>query len=308
MAVINSGSFAKALWPGVNAWYGKTYNEYSPEWPDLFEKHSSSKAFEEDVGVSGFGLAIVKPEGSAISYDTERQAYISRYQHVTYGLGFVITREAMEDDQYDVVGSRKAQGLAMSIRQTKDVIGANVYNRAFNTSFLGGDGSTLVASAGGGGSASHALFGGGTATNGPSTALDLSEAALEQAHIDIAGFTNERGLLIAAKPTTLIIPRQLIFEAKRIVAPTGRPGTDTNDVNAMKALGMVPKTVVNHFLTDPDAWFLRTNVPHGMKYFERRGDSFGTDNDFDTENAKFKATFRCSFGWSDWRGIYGSPG
>ncbi len=307
MSVINSGSFAKALWPGINAWYGKAYSEYAVEWTKLFDQHKSNRAFEEDVGVSSFGLAVVKPEGAPITYDSERQAFITRYSHVTYALGFVITREIMEDDQYDVVGQRKAQGLAFSMRQTKEIVAANVYNRAFNTAFLGGDGSTLIASAAGG-SASHPLFAGGTATNGLATAADLSEAALEQAHIDIAGYTNDRGLLIAVRPKTLIIPRQLVFEAKRILAPDGRPGTDTNDVNAMKAMGMVPETVVNHYLTDADAWFLRTDAPHGMKYFGRREDAFDMDNDFDTENAKYKATARYSFGWTDWRGIYGSPG
>lgn len=301
MSVINSGSFAKALWPGINAWYGKAYNEYKVEWDKLFDKNSSRRQFEEDVGVSGFGLAVVKPEGSSIQYDSERQAFINRYQHVTYGLGFVITREIMEDDQYDVVGQRKAQGLAFSMRQTKEIIAANVYNRAFNTSFVGGDGKALCVT-------DHPLFAGGTWSNTLATAADLSEAALEQAHIDIAGFTNDRGLLISVRPKTLIVPRQLIFEAKRILAPEGRPGTDTNDVNAMKALGLVPEVVINHYLTDTDAWFLRTDVPHGMKYFERRGDAFDMDNDFDTENAKYKATARYSFGWTDPRGVYGSPG
>lgn len=301
MSVITSGSFAKALWPGVNAWYGKAYNEYSVEWDKLFDKNKSTRQFEEDVGTSGFGLAIVKPEGASIQYDSERQAYINRYTHFTYGLGFIITREIMEDDQYDVVGQRKAQGLAFSIRQTKENLAAGVYNRAFNSSYTGGDGKELLAT-------DHPLFAGGTWANELSTAADLSEAALEQAHIDIAGFTNDRGLLISVRPKTLIIPRQLMFEAKRILAPTGRPGTDTNDVNAMKAMGLVPEVVVNHYLTDADAWFLRTDAPHGMKYFERRGDSFDMDNDFDTENAKFKATFRCSFGWTDPRGLFGSPG
>lgn len=308
MSVINSSSFAKALWPGVNAWYGKAYNEYPVEYTKLFDKFTSSRQFEEDVGVSSFGLAVVKPEGAPISYDSERQAFITRYNHVVYALGFIITREIVDDDQYDVVGQRKAQGLAFSMRQTKEIVAANVYNRGFNTSYVGGDGSTLIASAGGGGSTTHPNFAGGTWTNGPSTAVDLSEAALEQAHIDIAGFTNDRGLLIAVRPKTLIVPRQLIFEAKRILAPDGRPGTDTNDVNAMKALGMVPEVVVNHYLTDSDAWFLRTDTPHGMKYWERNADSFDMDNDFDTENAKFKARARYSFGWTDPRGIYGSPG
>lgn len=310
MSIITSGSFAKALWPGVNNWYGKAYNEYSTEYTKLFDTFKSTKQFEEDVGISSFGLAVVKPEGSAISFDSERQAFITRYQHVVYALGFVITREIMEDDQYAVVGQRKAQGLAYSMRQTKEIIAANVYNRAFLDGYVGGDGSTLIASAGSDatGSASHPLFAGGTATNGPATAVDLSEAALEQAVIDIAGFTNDRGLLIAVKPKTLIIPRQLTFEAKRILGSDGRVGTDNNDLNAIKQMGLIPETVVNHYLTDADAWFIRTDVPHGMKHFERRADAFDMDNDWDTENAKYKATARYSFGWTDWRGVYGSPG
>jgi hypothetical protein len=298
---MNSGSFAKALWPGVNAWYGKSYGEYAVEWDGLFDKNTSSKAFEEDVGVSSFGLAVSKAEGAAISYDSERQAFITRYQHVVYGLGFIITREIMEDDQYDIVGQRKAQGLAFSMRQTKEIVGANIYNRAFNSAFVGGDGVSLI-------NASHVNIKGGTWSNQIATAADLSEAALEQACIDIAGFTNDAGLLIAVKPETLIIPRQLIFEAKRILGTEGRVGTDNNDLNAIKTLGAIPKIVTNHFLTDTDAWFIRTNVPHGMKYFERRADSFDMDNDWDTENAKFKATGRYSFGWTDPRGLYASAG
>lgn len=301
MSIINSGSFAKALWPGVNAWYGKAYSEYPVEYTKLFDTHKSNKQFEEDVGVSSFGLAAVKPEGAPIQYDSERQAFITRYNHVVYALGFIITREIMEDDQYSVVGQRKAQGLAFSMRQTKEIVAANVYNRAFNSAFVGGDGKELLAT-------DHPLFAGGTFSNELATAADLSEAALEQAHIDIAGFVNDRGLLIAVKPKSLIIPRQLMFEAKRILAPDGRPGTDTNDVNAMKAMGLVPEVVVNHYLTDTDAWFLRTNVPHGMKHWERRADSFDMDNDFDTENAKYKATARYSFGWTDPRALFGSPG
>lgn len=301
MSIINSSSFAKALWPGVNNWYGKAYAEYPVEYTKLFTTHKSTRAFEEDVGVSSFGLAAVKPEGSPIQYDSERQAYITRYSHVVYALGFMITREIMDDDLYDVVGQRKAQGLAFSMRQTKEIIAANVYNRAFSTSYLGGDGKQLLAT-------DHPLFAGGTFSNKLTTDADLSEAALEQAHIDIAGFVNDRGLLISVRPGALIIPRQLMFEAKRILAPTGRPGTDTNDVNAMKALGLTPEVIVNHYLTDADAWFLKTDVPHGMKHFERRADSFDMDNDFDTENAKFKATARYSFGWTDPRGLFGSQG
>lgn len=284
-----------------NIYDGKAYGEYSTEYNKLFETFKSSKAFEEDVGVSSFGLAVVKPEGAPIQMDSERQAFITRYSHVVYALGFIITREIMEDDQYDVVGQRKAQGLAYSMRQTKEVVAANVYNRAFNSSYVGGDGKELLAT-------DHPNFAGGTWANELTTAADLSEAALEQACIDIAGFTNDRGLLIAAKPKTLIIPRQLMFEAKRILGSDGQVYSADNTLNAIKTMGMIPEVVVNHYLTDTDAWFIKTDVPHGMKHFERRADSFDMDNDFDTENAKFKATARYSFGWTDPRGLFGSPG
>jgi len=305
---INSGSFAKALWPGINAWYGAEYNEFQVEYDKLVDIHSSRKQFEEDVGGSYFGLAVVKNEGAPISYDTARQGFTTRYNHVVYALGFIITREIFEDDQYDVVGRLKAQSLAFSMRQTKEIVVANMYNRAFNTSYLGGDGATMIASAGGGGSASHPNIAGGTWTNGPAVAVDLSEAALEQACIDIAGFTNDRGLRIKALPKSLIIPKELMFEAKRILNSDGRPGTDNNDLNALKNMGMIPTVHVNHFLTDSDAWFIRTDIKEGLKLFERTPDEFGMDEDFDTENAKYKARARYSVGWTDARGIYGSPG
>lgn len=298
---INSGSFAKALWPGINAWYGKAYGDYPVEYQKLFETSKSTKQFEEDVGISSFGLAVQKAEGAPITYDSERQSFITRYTHVVYALGFIITREIMEDDQYDVVGQRKAQGLARSLRQTKEIVGANVYNRAFTAGFVGGDGVTLL-------NAAHPNFAGGTQSNVLATAADLSEAALEQAAIDIAGWTDDRGLLIAVRPKALIIPRQLMFEAKRILYTDGRVGTDNNDLNAIKTMGLIPEVVTNHYLTDTDAWFIRTDVANGMKHFERRADSFDMDNEFDTENAKFKATSRYSFGWTDWRGLYGTPG
>jgi hypothetical protein len=301
MAVINSGSFAKALWPGVNAWYGKAYNEYDVEFTKLFDKYSSSKAYEEDVGLSSFGLAIQKTEGGAITYDQERQGFTTRYTHAVFALGFIITREIMEDDQYDVVGQNKAQALAYSIRQTKEVLGANVYNRAFSSSYTGGDGVALL-------SASHPNVAGGTWSNLIGTAADLSEAALEQAVIDIAGFTNDRGLKIAVKPKSLVIPYNLMFEAQRILKTSGRVGTSNNDINALNNMGMFKDVIVNHYLTDTDAWFIRTDVANGMKYFSRRDDEFAMDNDFDTENAKFKASFRASWGWTDPRALYGSAG
>ena len=300
--IVSTSSFAKALWPGVNKFYGAAYNEYPVEWDKLFDKNTSRRNYEEDVNLTGLGLAPTKAEGAPVSYDSMKQGFISRYVHAVYALGFIITREIMEDDQYDVVAPKRAKTLAFSMRQTKEIIGANVYNNAFSGSFLGGDSSSLI-------STSHANISGGTWSNRIATVADLSEAALEQAVIDIQMLKNDRGLQIALVPKQLIIPPQLEFEAARILKSTGRPGTDNNDVNALREVGKFPSGVtVNHYLTDTDAWFIRTNAPDGMKYFERRADDFGMDNDFDTENAKFKATARFSFGWTDPRGIYGSPG
>ena len=301
MGVITSSSFAKLLWPGLNSIYGKAYNDYPVEWDKLFEKNTSDRAYEEDLGLSSFGLASVKSEGGPIVYDTERQGFTSRYNHVVYALGFIITREIYEDDQYGKVGAQKAKALARSMRQTKEIIGANIYNRATTAGYTGGDGVTLL-------SASHPNVAGGTFYNKIAVDADLSEAALEQAVIDIAGFRDDRGLLIAARPEKLIIPYQLQFEAKRILGADGRVGTDLNDPNVLKDMGIFSNVCVNHYLTDPDAWFILTNVKDGLKYFERRGDQFEMDNDFDTENAKYKATARYSFGWSDPRAIYGSSG
>lgn len=300
--VITSGSFAKLLWPGINAIYGKAYNDYPEEWKSLgFEVNKSSKAYEEDVGLSSFGLAGVKTEGGPISYDTERQGFTTRYNHVVYALGFIITREIYEDDQYDQVGKRKANALARSMKQTKEIVAANIFNRAATAGYTGGDGVTLL-------NASHPNVAGGTWSNMPTTAADLSEAALEQAYIDIAAFRDDRGLLIAAKPKKLIIAPANMFEAKRILGSDGRVGTDNNDLNAIKTMSVIPEFTVNHYLNDPDQWSIVTDVPDGLKYFERRGDQFEMDNDFDTENAKYKATARYSFGWSDPRCFYGSVG
>ena len=300
MGIINTGSFPKALWPGVKKWYGTEYNDYPVQFDQLFEKSTSDKAWEEIVGQSGLGLAQVKPEGAAISYDSERQGYTSRFTHTNYALGFIITEEMMDDDQYMIVGERRSKALARSMRQTKEINAANVYNRAFNSSYTGGDGVSMI-------NASHPNIAGGTWSNQIGTAADLSEAALEQAVIDIQGFTDDRGLLIATTVQSLIIPRQLVFEAQRILKSDGRVGTDNNDPNVLKLMGSIPKVVVNQFLTDTDAWFIRTNTS-GLHYFERKADSFAQDNDFDTSNAKFKAQGRYTFGWSDPRSIYGSAG
>jgi len=300
MAIITTGSFAKALWPGINKWYGDAYNEHKVEYTDLFDTHSSRKAWEEDVGYTGFGLFQQKGEGESINYDTERQGFVSRYTHVTYASGFIVTREVVEDDLYDVVAQRKAKGLAFSLRQTKETLAANVYNRAFTSTYTGGDAKELLAT-------DHPNVAGGTYANELATAADLSEAALEQACIDLMKFTNDRGLKISVMPKSLIVPVDLVFEADKILRTEYEVGTANNTINAVRS--KFPGGVkVNHYLTDTDAWFIRTNCPDGMKYFERRADSFAMDEDFDTDNAKYKATFRCSFGWSDPRGLFGSPG
>jgi hypothetical protein len=299
---ITTGSFSKALWPGINAWYGEAYNEHPVEHDKLFEKETSRRNYEEDVLVTSFGYAIQKPEGTGVSYDTQRQGFITRYTHIVYALGFIITREMFEDDLYDVAAKKRAKGLAFSMRQTKEIVAANVYNRAFNSSYLGGDGVSLLNTA-------HPNVVGGTFSNTLAVPADLSEASLEQAVVQIAVFQNDRGLIISAVPESLIIPWNLEFEAHRILKSANRVGGDLNDTNALKDLGKFRKGVtLSHFLTDPDAWFIRTNVLDGMKYFERRADEFGEDNDFDTENAKFKASGRYSFGWSDPRGLFGSAG
>jgi phage major head subunit gpT-like protein len=300
--IITTASFAKSLYPGVRKWYQMAYDEYPVEYTELFRTEKSSRAFEETVGYSGFGLAVVKQEGMPISFDSERQGFIGRISHVTYALGFVVTREAFDDDQYDVVGQRKARALAFSMRQTKEILAANVYNRAFNTAFTGPDGKALLVN-------DHPRMAGGTWSNILAVAADLSEASLEQASIDIQGFTNDRGLKIAVKPKKLIITPSQEFEAHRILKTSLRVGTNNNDTNALKDMGLFQSgIVVNHYLTDNDAWFIMTNVPQGMVHYERRGDEFAMDNDFDTENAKFKATARYSFGWDDPRCMFGTAG
>lgn len=302
MSVQTSAQWAKSLWPGINKWYGDEYNQYPVEWTAIFDQEKSTRQYEEDVGMSGYGLLQVKNEGNPISYDSARQGFTTRYNHIVYALGFVITREIFDDDQYDVVGKRRAQGLAFSVRQTKEVIGANVLNNAFSASYTGGDGVALISNA-------HPNVSGGTWSNRPATYADLSEASLEQAYIDIADFRDDRGLRIAVMPNKLIIPRHLTFEAERILKTAQRVGTANNDINVLKQMGMFPGGIhVNHYLTNADAWFIKTNAKNGLKYYERNGDEFGMDSDWDTENAKYKARFRCSFGWTDPRGAYANEG
>jgi len=303
--VITTGNFAKDLVPGVKTWFQTKYKEYPIEYLDIFEKNTSIRAFEEEAGITGFGLAAIKAEGDGIRYDDTEQGYLSRYTHITYGLGFIITREMYEDGIAVTKALRKAGALAFSIRQTKETIGGNVLNRAFTAAYTMGansDGKELCAD-------DHPNKTGGTWRNELSTAADLSEAALEQACIDIAALTTDRGLKIAIRPMKLIIPTALEFDAYRILKSIGRVDSANNDINALRASGKIPQGVaVNRYLTDVDAWFLKTDCPDGVKYMERRADAFGSENDWDTENAKFKATFRGSFGWSDPRGMFGSPG
>lgn len=305
---INSGNFAKLLYPGLNTIYGHKYNEYEKECAQIFEARSSKRAYEEDLGVTGFGLAAVKTEGNALTYDTEQQGFLTRYNHVVYSLGFIITEEIMDDDQYDTVGQRRTEGLAFSQRQTEEIVSANIFNRAFNTGFTYGDGASLIASAGGGGSASRPNVSGGTWTNGAATAGDLSEATLEQALIDIANYEDDRGKKIQVNAKQLIIANGNQFNAERILGSTLRSGTADNDTNAIYSMGMVPKVALNHYLTDADAWFIQTDMPNGFIKYERKAMNFGMDNDFDTSNAKFKSSARYSVGNTDQRSCWGSPG
>jgi phage major head subunit gpT-like protein len=301
MAIITSGNFSKALWPGVNKWYGDAYSEFPVEYTKLFDTFTSRKAFEEDVGMSGLGLAQIKPEAASVSYDSMQQGFINRYTHVTYALGFLVSREAFEDDQYDVVAEKRAKALAFSMRQTKEIVGANVYNNAFTAGFTGGDGVVLCSTA-------HPNVAGGTQSN-VGTAATLSEASLEAMVIAMGKWTNDRGLRINVMPKTLIIPVDLEFEANRILGTEYRVVTSNNDINALRTLQKFPGGIaINHYLTDTNGYFIRTNIPDGMKHFEREADNFSEDNDFDTTNAKFKAYGRYSFGWTDWRGVMGNAG
>jgi hypothetical protein len=304
--VITSGSFAKALWPGVNKWFQTEYDDWATEYTEIFDVERSTKQFEEDVGVSGFGLAGVKPEGESLEYDDSEQNFTARYVHKVYAKGFIITREMYEDDQYGVIGSRRARALARSLRITKEIVHANVLNNGFNSSYTMGsdhDGVELFSSA-------HP-FGpyGGTFQNELTTPADLSEASLEDLLIEIAGAKDARGLQMALHGMKLVVPRQLQFTADRILNSNGRVSTADNDLNAIKHGNYLPQGfVVNHYLTDQDAWFVKTDCPDGMKCMQRRDMNFSNDNDFDTHNARFRADDRYQAGWSDPRGMYASEG
>ena len=301
MAVITSGNHPKALWPGVKAWFGRQYNEHQTEYTDLFDMDTSNMSYEEVVELTGFGLAPVKSEGGGVQYDSETQGYVKRFTNVAYSLGYICTREELDDSLYEIVSKRRAKALAFSFRQTKENVGANVYNRAFNSSFTGGDGKELLAT-------DHPTVG-GTQSNELATATDLSEAALEDLVIQIMGAQNSRGMRINLMPKKLIVPRQEWFNANRILKSILQNDSAQNAINALKATNAIPGGIaVNHYLTDSDAWFVRTNAPEGMKGFDRVKMEFRQDNDFDTDNAKAKGYERYVFGWGDWRGLYGSAG
>ena len=291
----------KELEPGLNALFGLEYDRYENQSAEIFSTESSDRAFEEEVMLGGFANAAVKPEGQGVSYDDAQETYTARYTNETIALAFSLTEEAVEDNLYDKLSTRYTKALARSMANTKQVKAANILNRAFNTSYLGGDDKELCAT-------DHPTLS-GDQKNELSTAADLNETSLEQALIDIADMKDERGLKIALRGMKMIIPVNLQFVAERLMKSAGRVGTADNDINAIKSMGMVPEGyVVNNFLTDTDAWFLKTDAPNGMKHFTRAPIRTAMEGDFDTGNVRYKARERYSFGWSDWRGIFGSPG
>jgi hypothetical protein len=299
---ISRAQLLKELLPGLNALFGMEYKTYGEEHKEIYETETSERSFEEETKLSGFSAAPVKNEGSAIAYDNAQEAWTARYNHETIALGFSITEEAVEDNLYDSLSKRYTKALARAMAYTKQVKGASVLNAAFSGGPTGGDGVSLC-------NTSHPLVSGGVNSNTFSTQSDLNETSLEAAVIQIAGWTDERNLLIAAKPRKLIVPPSLMFVAKRLLDTELRVGTTDNDINALKAMGSIPEGYkVNHFLTDPNAWFLITDVPNGLKHFVRTPLANSMDGDFDTGNVRYKARERYSFGWSDPLGVFGSSG
>jgi hypothetical protein len=299
---ISRAQLLKELLPGLNALFGLEYKRYGEEHKEIYETETSERSFEEETKLSGFSAAPVKNEGSAIAYDNAQEAFTARYTHETIALGFSITEEAVEDNLYDSLSARYTKALARAMSYTKQVKAAATLNNGFSSSYVGGDGVALFSNA-------HPLVGGGTNSNIPGTPADLNETSLENAVIQIAAWTDERGLLIAARPRKLIIPPALQFVATRLLETKLRVGTADNDINAIENNGSIPEGyAINHFLTDTNAWFLTTDVPNGLKHFVRSPMSTGMDGDFDTGNVRYKARERYSFGWSDPLGMYGSAG
>jgi len=298
---ISRAQLVKELEPGLNALFGLEYKQYVNEAAEIFETENSDRAFEEEVMLAGFANATVKPEGQGISYDSAQETFTARYTNETIALAFAITEEAIEDNLYDRLASRYTKALARSMANTKQVKGAAVLNNAFSTSYVGGDGKALCAT-------DHPTLA-GTFSNELATAADLNETSLEQALIDIAAMTDERGLRVAAKAVKMIVPSANQFAAERLLKSQGRTGTADNDINAVASMGMIPQGYrVNNFLTDTDSWYIITDVPNGMKLFQRAALKTAMEGDFDTGNVRYKARERYSFGVSDYRGIFGVEG
>ena len=300
MAVIATGNHPKALWPGVYSWFGAKYNEHPAQYTKLFDMKTSTKNFEELVQQTGFGLAPVKPEGSSTAYDTHQQGYVARGTNVAYSLGYIVTREELADNLYESVSMRRAGSLAFSMAQTRENVGANVYNRVTTSGYTGGDGKVL-------GATDHPSLA-GNQSNILATAADLSEASLEDLTIQMMNATDPKGLKISLRAKALIIPTALVYDAQRILKSNLRSGSADNDTNALRLVGAIPKIVVNNYLTDSDAWFIRTDAPDGLCWFDREAVQFTKDTDFDTDNAKAKAYCRFVPFWGDWRGVYSSSG
>jgi len=298
---IGTGNHPKALWPGVYAWFGAKYAEHGDQTRELFDFKDSRQQYEEMVQQTGFGLAPIKPQGGAVSYDTHLQGYTARGTNVAYGLGYVVTREELADNLYESVSMQRAGSLAFAMAQTRQHVGANVYNRAFNSTYKGGDNVELLSTA-------HPTVS-GNQSNELATAADLSEASLEDLTIQMMDAKDFRGHKIALRPRSLHIPTALVYDAERIVKSMLRPDSANNDINALNSMGVIPKVVVNNYFTDNDAWFIRaTGVESGLCWFDREAVEFTKDSDFDTDNAKAKAYMRFVPFWGDWRALYGSPG
>jgi phage major head subunit gpT-like protein len=302
MALVGTGSLAKALWPGVKAWVGADYKEVEHQFKEIFPMIRSEKNYEQDVTLGPTGLLQVKPEGQNIAYDSFIQGFVKNYTHIVYASGFIITREAIDDNMYMELAEKRSRMLGRSAKETKEITAANILNRAFNSTYTGADGLELCSTA-------HLFEKGGTYKNELTTAADLSEASLEQACIDIMDFRDGANKRIAASPRKLIVPTALAFEAERILKSTLQNDSANNAINALKSKGILPEGyAVNRYLTDADAFFLLTDCPDGLKHYQRRDLEVSDDTDFDSENMKFKISERYVFGWTDPRGIFGSPG
>jgi hypothetical protein len=299
--VISSGNHPAALWPGIKAWFGLKYIEHAQQFPKLFDVKPSDQAYEEIIGSSGFGLAPLKTQGGAVMYDSHQQGPTARFTNAAYALGYIVTREELADGKYEKVSNSRAGSLAFSVRQTEENVGAQVYNRGFDSNYVGADGVELFSTA-------HTLALGGTFSNELDPAADFSEASLEDLAVQIMNAVNPRNLKISLMPKRLIVPTALVFEAERVLASTLTPSSANNAVNALKSMGVIPEVAVNHYLTDTDAFFIKTNAEEGMLWFDRELVDFSMDSDFDTDNAKAKVYRRFVAGWADPRGAFGAAG